>query len=83
MTTLLEEAIRAMAELPAERQDALAAWILEELKAEQSWDLAFAQSQDQLAKLAEQAREDLRAGRGRHMYFDELLADPKAPPQTS
>ena len=72
MTTLLEEAIRAMAELPEDRQDAMAAWILEELKAEQAWDLAFAQSQDQLAKLAEKARNDRRAGRGKPLGFDEL-----------
>ena len=58
-----------VAGLSAEDQDAIAALILEELEDEQRWDAAFAASQDQLAKLAEKAREDIRAGRVKQMGF--------------
>ena len=46
--------------------------ILEELADEERWSAAFAESQDQLAKLAEKARQDIKAGRFQEMGFDEL-----------
>jgi len=58
--------------LSEEQQDAIASMILEELADDQKWDAAFAQSQDELAKLAAKAREDIKAGRARKMGFDEL-----------
>ena len=72
MTHLLEQAIARLSVLPATDQDAIAALILEELADEQRWQESFAGSQDQLAKLAERAREDIRAGRVRDGGFDEL-----------
>jgi restriction endonuclease len=72
MTNLLEQAIARLNVLPAADQDAFAALILEELADEQRWQQSFAASQDQLAKLAERARQDIKAGRVRDGGFDEL-----------
>ena len=72
MTQLLEQAFAKVQKLPASEQDAIAAVILEELADEQRWDNAFARSQDQLARLAEKVREDIRAGRVNDIGMDEL-----------
>jgi len=39
---------------------------------EVQWEMAFAHSQDKLAKLAEKTREDIKKGRVKKMGFDEL-----------
>ncbi len=70
MTQLLEKAIAEVTKLPAVDQDAIATLILDELTDEQQWDLAFARSQDKLAKLAEKVREDIKAGRIKKMGID-------------
>ena len=72
MTELLEKAIEQMKRLEAREQDAIAAQILEELKDEQKWDTAFAQSQDSLAKLATEAMEEYHAGQTEALYPDKL-----------
>ncbi len=66
MTQLLEQAIAELNKLPAQDQDALAALILAEINDERRWEAAFANSQDQLVKLAEKVRDDIRAGRARN-----------------
>ena len=58
--------------LPPEKQDAIAAVILEELEGEQPWDKAFAESQDKPAQLARKVRTDIKAGRIKKMGIDEL-----------
>lgn len=63
MTQLLEKAFVEASKLGEPEQDALARWILQELESEQRWDELFAESQDELAILAEQALEEYRAGR--------------------
>ncbi len=55
MTDLLEKAFAEAARLPTPEQDALAAWILDELASEQRWERAFADSADVLAQLADEA----------------------------
>lgn len=74
MTELLEKALAKVSQLSPEEQDAIAAMILEELEDEQRWDAAFAASQRELAKLAEQVRSDIRTDRVRKMGFDEVIA---------
>lgn len=44
MTQLLEKALTEVYKLPPEKQDAIAAVILEELEDEQLWDKTFAKS---------------------------------------
>lgn len=63
MTELLELAIARLKTLSASEQDALAAMILEELEDERRWDEAFARSPDILAKLANEAMAEHRAGK--------------------
>ncbi len=75
MTQLLEKALIAVYKLPPEKQDAIAAVILEELEDDQQWGEAFAASQDklaQLAQLAQKVRTDIKAGHVTKMGFDEL-----------
>lgn len=61
MTQMLERAFAAVAKLPDEEQDAFAAWIVEELEVEHRWSQRFAQSQDVLAQLAQEALAERRA----------------------
>jgi hypothetical protein len=55
MTKLLEKAFKQAARLPETEQNALAKWVLEELKAERRWQTAFTGSEDVLDMLADEA----------------------------
>ena len=59
----MKEAFEAASRLPDREQDELAAAILEELDADERWEVAFARSQDALERLANEALEEHRAGR--------------------
>ena len=72
MTQLLEKVFSEVQKLPPEKQDAIAAVILEELEDAQLWDKAFSESEDKLAQLAQKVRADIKAGRIRKMGIDEL-----------
>ena len=72
MTQLLEKVLTEVHKLPPEKQDAIAAVILEELEDVQLWDKAFSESQDKLAELAQKVRTDIKAGRIKKMGIDEL-----------
>lgn len=63
ITSTLEKAFAEAAKLPEREQDALAAWILEELASERRWETAFANSADMLAQLADEALAAHRQGR--------------------
>jgi hypothetical protein len=63
MTKALNRAFEAASRLPEREQDELATAILEELAADERWEAAFAQSQQALAQLGEEARREHRAGR--------------------
>lgn len=58
MTNLLDKAISEAAKLPEREKDALAAILLEEIASERRWSKSFANSQDALARLAEEALSD-------------------------
>jgi hypothetical protein len=60
--TMLEKAITKLQTLPPEKQEFMAAVILEELEADAQWDEAFASSQKELKLLAEQALKEIEAG---------------------
>ena len=72
MTRLLEEVFRIASKLPEAEQDALAAAILDELKADTQWDARLTDSIASLSKLAEEAREEYRAGRTEPLDPDRL-----------
>lgn len=71
MTELLEKAFAEAAKLPQEAQDMLARMLLEDLAAEERWDDAFAESQDKLALLADEALAEYRDGKTKAL--DEIL----------
>ena len=63
MNTRLEEAFAQAAQVPPDEQEALAALRLDEIASERLWDQAFAQSQNQIAKLADEALTEFQEGR--------------------
>jgi hypothetical protein len=63
MTQLLEQAFAAAARLPAAEQDALARALLSDLASEQGIDDHLASTADVLARLADEALAEHRAGR--------------------
>ena len=65
MTKLLKELIDKLSKLSPERQDELAAWLLAEMEDDARWDKSFAESQDALEKLANEALEEHRRGETR------------------
>ncbi len=65
MTKLLKELIDKLCKLPPERQDEFAAWLLAEMEDEARWDKSFAESQDALEKLANEALEEHKRGETR------------------
>ena len=71
MTELLEKAFAEAAKLPQEAQDMLARMLLDDLVAEEKWDDAFANSQDKLALLADEALAEYRDGKTKAL--DEIL----------
>jgi hypothetical protein len=72
MTNLLTQAFAEIAKLPAEEQDTIARWILEELVSEQRWADAFKRTSDQLARLGDEALAEYRAGQTPELDPDQL-----------
>ena len=70
MTQLLKKAFSEVAKLPERKQDAMARFVLAELHTETEWGKSFAETQDELAFLAEQALAESRAGKTQPMDFD-------------
>ncbi len=62
MTKLLKEVLAKLSKLSPEQQDELAAWLLAEMEDEARWAKSFAESQDALEKLADEALEEYRRG---------------------
>ncbi len=67
MTKRLEEAIAEASKLPNQHQDTLATIILEEIAAQERWDIAFSSSQEQLTKLADEALAEFRQNKTKPM----------------
>jgi hypothetical protein len=72
MTQALDAAIEKLAKLPAEEQDRVARWLLDELKDDAEWSRQFSESQDALGKLAAEARADKAAGRASELDPNKL-----------
>ena len=73
MTALLQKAMNQINALPPEEQDAVASLILEEIESEKRWDELFAGSQGQLARLAEEAITEYKAGKTKPLDPDRDL----------
>ncbi len=72
MTSLLDKAIKQASALPADQQDELARFILDELSSEAKWDRAFAGSADLLSRLAADALAEHRRGETQPLDPDAL-----------
>ena len=72
MTELLEKAFAEVSKLPPSEQEALAAWILEELASERRWQQAFDYSENDLARLADEALAENRRNQTRELDPDKL-----------
>jgi hypothetical protein len=72
MNSKLKRALDKAAKLPDSDQERLAAIIEEEMLDEAKWQSAFENSQPQLQRLAEEAREEYRAGRTEPLDPDSL-----------
>lgn len=69
MTQLLERAFNQISLLPETEQDAVASLLLAELDSEHRWSDSFASSQDELARLAEEALQEYNEGMTLPMDF--------------
>ena len=72
MTTLLEKAFEKASQLPDVEQNALAKQLLEDLETEKQWDKKFAESEDILDILADEALEEHKQGKTRTLNLGEL-----------
>ena len=72
MTRALDAAIAKVSALPAEEQDRIAQWLLEELRDDEHWARRLAGSQDALSKLAAEARAARAAGKPVDLDADKL-----------
>lgn len=72
MTKLLEKAFNEASKLPVVEQNALAKWLLEELDAETKWEQMFAESEDIMDQLADEALEAHKKGETKPLDIDRL-----------
>jgi hypothetical protein len=72
MTRALDAAIAKLATLPADEQDRVAQWLLDELRDEEHWARHFSASQQTLSKLAAETRAERAAGRTTELDPDKL-----------
>ena len=72
MTKLLQKAFHEVSKLPEAEQNVFAKWLLEELASDRRWEKTFAESEDVLSKLAEDALKQHRKGRTKPLNIDEL-----------
>jgi len=72
MTKLLKKAFEEASKLPEIDQNTLAKWVLEELHSERAWSKSFAESEDVLEKLADEALTEKRKGKTVPLDLDRL-----------
>lgn len=72
MTKLLEKAFEEASRLPEVDQNAFAKWVLDELHSERAWEKAFAESEDVLDELADEAMAEKRKGKTIPLDLDKL-----------
>lgn len=72
MTKQLEKAFEEASKLPEMEQNALAKWLLDELHSEREWARTFAESEDVLERLANEAMEEKGKGENTPLDLDRL-----------
>ena len=72
MTSMLEKAFAEASKLPDIEQNALARWLLEEIESERKWENLFAESEDELGRLALAALAEDDEGNTTSLHPDKL-----------
>jgi len=72
MTKLLEKAFKKASKLPEVDQNTLAKWLLDELEADRDWEKKFAESEDILEMLANEALQAHRKGKTKDLDLRRL-----------
>ncbi len=72
MTKLLEKAFKEVSRLPEMEQNIFARWLLDELLSERKWERVFAESEDVLSKLADEALKEHAQGKTKPLDTNEL-----------
>ena len=72
MTKLLEKAFRTASKLPTLEQNTLAKWLLDELETDREWDNRFAESEDILSCLADEALDSHKKGKTKQLDLSRL-----------
>ena len=72
MTQQLENAIKKLAKLPEKEQNVMARWIMEEINSDKKWDELFANSEDELKTLANEALDDFNKGKTKTLDVSKL-----------
>jgi len=72
MTQLLEKAFEEASRLSELEQNALARWLIAEVISEKKWEKAFAESEDVLDKLANEALAEHAQGKTKPLDIDRL-----------
>uniref|UniRef100_A0A7C1F3J1 Uncharacterized protein n=1 Tax=Ammonifex degensii TaxID=42838 RepID=A0A7C1F3J1_9THEO len=72
MTKLLKKAFAEASKLPDIEQNAIAKWLLEELEARRKWEEAFAEPENILDRLADEALEAHRQGKTTPLDLEKL-----------
>ncbi len=72
MTQLLEQAFEEASKLSELEQNVLARWLIDEIISERRWEKAFAESEDVLDKLADEALEEYEQGKTKPRDVDRL-----------
>ena len=69
MTQLLEKVFAKVGKLSALEQNSVAKWLMKELSSEKRWDKAFAESENILEKLADEALAEHKKGKTKLLSF--------------
>ena len=72
MTKLLDRAFQEASKLPEVAQNALAKWLMEEMEDEKRWEATFAETEDILERLADEALVSDKQGKTKSLDVDKL-----------
>jgi hypothetical protein len=72
MTKLLDRAFEEASKLPEIAQNALAKWLMEEMEDEKNWEMTFAETEDILERLADEALLADKQGKTNPLDMDKL-----------
>ena len=72
MTKLLKNAFDEASKLPEIEQNAIGRWLLDEIKADKKWDRLFAESEDVLEQLEQEALMEHEKGKTKDLDIHKL-----------